>query len=139
MQSLHKSVDGIETTSRKSKRKYKDFDWREKNRFTNIPKPEHKFEKKDYLAERRNNQSNQSETRTEAKKKINWDSEMKNLDGNEKVTHVKEKARVLEEEARKREQLLKYNNNDQVSGRNEINDMIIDSIKAKIALLDNID
>ena len=139
---LNKSQDSSLSSARQhtsTKPKYKDFDWREKNRFMNIPKPEHNFKKRDYLVEKRNEKANQSETRSEYRKHINWEDEIKKLEGDDRVNLVKEKARILEREAMKREQLMKVNSSDQTSDRNEINDMIIDSIKAKIALLDNID
>jgi len=131
------NMDEKEHTEQK-KPKYKDFDWREKNRIVEIPKPEHKFIKKDYLTEKRIQRTNQSETRSEQKKHIDWETELNKFEGDDKVFHMKEKARMLEQEALKKEQLMKVNKGDHVSGRNEINDMIIDSIKAKIALLDYI-
>lgn len=130
---------GQRGTERKAKRKYKDFDWREKNRFASIPKPPKEFKKIDYLAEARSHATADGESRTEYRRP-NWQAEASKFEGDDKIFHMKEKARLLEEEAIKREQLMNLNNGGGgVNDRNEINDMIIDSIKAKIALLDNIE
>ena len=109
------------------KAKGKDFDWREKNRLIEIPKPPKQIIMTDYLADQRIKKTNNEEVASAY-------SHMRYPQGD-----LKEKARILEQEAYKKEQLMKVNKGDQVSTRNEINDLIIDSIKAKIALLDNIE
>lgn len=74
---LHQSSDDILKTGHK---KHKDFDWRAMNRFVEIPKPEHKFVKKDYLTEERIKKGDNYEVKSEFKKNINWDQEIgKNL------------------------------------------------------------
>lgn len=135
-------LDGHESEAKYSERKkpkYKDFDWREKNRFYEIPKPPKEIKKVDYLAEKRNQRNNDHEVRSEVRKPHRWEDEMNKFEGDAKIYHMKEKARQLEQEALKKEQLMKVTQGDHVSERNQVNDMIIDSIKAKIALLDNIE
>ena len=72
-------------------------------------------------------------------KRNNWEAEINKFDGEERINYMKEKARVIEEEAMRKEQYLNHGEGSTAEGRNEVNDMIIDSIKAKIALLDNIE
>lgn len=123
-----KMVSDTETINKKfSARKAKDFNWREKNRLIDIPKPPKDIKTVDYLADQRVKKSNNEEVAS-AYSHLRYPQD-----------NLKERARILEQEAMKKEQLMKVNKGDQVSTRNEINDLIIDSIKAKIALLDNIE
>lgn len=123
-----KLASDTETINKKfSARKAKEFNWREKNRLIDIPKPPKEIKKVDYLADQRAKKGNSEEVASAY--------------SHARYPHddLKEKARILEHEAMRKEQLMKVNNGDHVSARNEINDLIIDSIKAKIALLDNIE
>mmetsp|Transcript_12988 Transcript_12988/g.14938 ORF Transcript_12988/g.14938 Transcript_12988/m.14938 type:complete len:586 (-) Transcript_12988:8-1765(-) len=123
-----KMVSDTDSINKKySAKKHKEFDWRQKNRLIDIPKPPMENKSIDYLAQQRN-KTNQNETSTSH-------SHQRFLQGSD----LKEKARLLEQEAIKKEQLMKANKDDQVSARNEVNDLIIDSIKAKIELLDQIE
>ena len=72
-------------------------------------------------------------------KRNDWKKELEKFDGDDKINYMKEKARILEEEALRKEQYMKFDQQSTTENRNEVNDLIIDSIKAKIALLDNID
>ena len=72
-------------------------------------------------------------------KQNDWENEINKFEGEERINYMKEKARHIEEVALRKEQHLKHGDHQTTEDRNEVNDMIIDSIKAKIALLDNID
>jgi hypothetical protein len=134
---LSASVDHSIADSSSRRPKYKNFDWREKNRFVDVPKPQKEFRRIDYLQEFKARKSNQ-DTRSEHKAH-NWENELHKFEGDERIYHMTEKARMLEEGAYKKEMLMKANKDDSANDRTQVNDMIIDSIKAKIALLDNID
>lgn len=73
----------------------------------------------------------------------NWNKDLHNdqLSQRDKVERVKEKARVIEERAMQREQLLLLGvptTQGTVNDTIEVNDMLIDAIKAKLAILDEI-
>jgi hypothetical protein len=135
---LNSSMDNsIAAQSTNKRRKAKDFDWREKNRFVDVPKPPKDFVKIDYLNEFKHKKSTK-DTRSQHKS-LNWDNELSKYDGEDRIYYMKEKARMLEEQAMKKERLMNVNHDDTTYDRAEVNDLIIDSIKAKIALLDNIE
>ncbi|CAI2361078.1 unnamed protein product [Moneuplotes crassus] len=126
------------SAGRRSPRRHKknDVDWRSMNRIVGIPKPEKNFVKINYL--KRSSRKEPEEHHSEYKQN-DWDSEIKKYDGEDRISYMKEKARAIEEVALRKEQHLKHGQHQSTEDRNEVNDMIIDSIKAKIALLDNID
>jgi archaellin len=137
---LNSSIAGsVPDSNSISKPRYKNFDWREKNRFVDVPKPPKEFKKLDYLSEMRTKKGTIDESRSEIRKVNNWDEEVNKFEGDDRITYMKGKARYLEQEALRKEQLMKVNQGDNADERNEVNNMIIDSIKAKIALLDNIE
>ena len=70
-----------------------------------------------------------------------WEKELKDnaLAHADKVELIKGKAKQLEESARRREQLARLQQSEMtMSEQNEINDIYIESIKAKLAVLKNI-
>lgn len=136
---LNMSANNSVAESSGVKKKYKDFDWREKNRFVGVPKPEKEFVKIDYLQEMRQRRGSTDDVKSEVRRAYNWEEEVNKFEGDDRINYMKEKARMIEEEALKKEQLMKVNKTDASENRNEVNDLIIDSIKAKIALLDNIE
>lgn len=60
------------------------------------------------------------------------------MNNKDKYEYIKSQAKLLEEEADRKELMLKVNNNseEQAKGTSEVNDYIIDSIKAKLSILD---
>jgi hypothetical protein len=52
---------------------------------------------------------------------------------------IKERARKIEENAMRKEQMIKMGNKNTVEDTCEVNDMLIDAIKTKLAILDRID
>lgn len=104
-----------------------------------VPKPETKREGHavDWLAERRAKRDN-----TDTKSRLNhshaWKTiaEMDNLDETDKAQLLKSKARLLEENAQRREQMNKLQGAT-MEGTVEVNEMLIDAIESKLSLLDN--
>lgn len=72
---------------------------------------------------------------------MQWQHDIKDekLSMREKYERVSEKVRKLEGEAKRKEQLLivQRRNND-VDETNEVTDMLVDAIKAKLAILEGI-
>eukprot|EP00826_Nyctotherus_ovalis_P009449 TRINITY_DN12500_c0_g1_i10.p1 TRINITY_DN12500_c0_g1~~TRINITY_DN12500_c0_g1_i10.p1 ORF type:complete len:423 (-),score=173.64 TRINITY_DN12500_c0_g1_i10:91-1359(-) len=90
----------------------------------------------DYLQELRYKR----ELNNEAAKSPNldWHTDLKNdkLNSNEKYSLLMEKAKLIEEQARRKEQLLQVKG--QVDLNENVSDMFIDAIKAKLAILENL-
>ncbi|CAI2359035.1 unnamed protein product [Moneuplotes crassus] len=131
---LYKRNHSVEARSPRRNRK-NDPDWRSMNRIVGPPKPEKSFVKIDYL---KRSYRDKPDEHSEYKQN-DWKSEIRKYDGEDRINYMKEKARTIEELALRKEKHLKLLDQDTNEERNEVNDMIIDSIKAKIALLDNID
>ena len=55
----------------------------------------------------------------------------------QKYAKIKEKARLLEETAKRKEQMMAIGDGGQIESKGEVNDMIVESIKAKLAILDD--
>jgi hypothetical protein len=55
----------------------------------------------------------------------------------ERYDILRDKARVLEERARQKEQMIRVKKD--MGGESEINEMLVESIKAKLSILDNLD
>lgn len=96
------------------------------------------LQKKDYLAEMR-----KLKERSKAKRaKYDWTNDIhdKNLNSIEKYNKVVEKADLIEEQARRKEQMLRAKGGaekDPDMGE-VVSDMFIDAIKAKLAVLENL-
>ena len=89
-----------------------------------------------YLKEIREKNKNLHTNKAEAWKK---DLESKDIPTSERYERVLEKAALLEEEAKRREKLLRVQQvKDPVEMQNGINDQYINSIKAKIAVLQDL-
>ena len=107
---------------------------------TNRKPPKHKGKSKriDYLQEMKKNRG----YRTSSKRKIKLDKEIleKTEGGNlEQIKNYKTKVDRIEQEAyRKEQQLEKKQNGGSIKDTFEVSDMLLDTIKAKLALLDTI-
>ena len=60
------------------------------------------------------------------------------LSEKEKYEMIKEKAKAIEEDAKRREKILAVRSQNSVDDTIEVNDMLIDAIKAKLSILDDI-
>ena len=110
------------------------------------PKPEKKI---DYLEEFRNekekkNSSDKNENNEEQlnNNTIKWEKAMNNNKGNliENINYVKEKAKVLDDNLKKKEKVLKLNGGIEKNPEmgQKISDLLIDSIEAKLSILSKV-
>ena len=110
------------------------------------PKPEKKI---DYLEEFRNekekkNSSDKNENNEEQlnNNTIKWEKAMNNNKGNliENINYVKEKAKVLDDNVKKKEKVLKLNGGIEKNPEmgQKISDLLIDSIEAKLSILSKV-
>ena len=63
------------------------------------------------------------------------DLEDKNLSVADKSMRIKNKVRAIESQLGRKEEMIKINSKDFVSESKEVNSMLIDALKARIALL----
>jgi hypothetical protein len=98
----------------------------------------HQFVKKDYLTEIRI--KNQDVERQEVNKAELWQNEItKNqMNDQEKVDFVKLKSHQAEQEMLRKEKLMKLNNVSSIEDTKKINGILIDSIKTKLSLLNDL-
>ena len=71
----------------------------------------------------------------------NWEKYLKdeNLNKNEKYTSVMNRAQIMENQAKMKEKVASFNSKGiDIDVENEINELYVDSIKAKIALLEKL-
>ena len=110
------------------------------------PKPEKKI---DYLEEFRNekekkNSSDKNENNEEQlnNNTIKWEKAMNNNKGNliENINYVKEKAKILDDNVKKKEKVLKLNGGIEKNPEmgQKISDLLIDSIEAKLSILSKV-
>jgi len=114
------------------KRKWK------KNPMVPEPPPRPEPKKVDYLAERRKVRESQQKNMSFAFKKIDLDQEF-NSASNTDPEELRKKAAEVEKEARRQEaKILAYKSQDQqaLEASSQVNDMLISSIRAKLALLE---
>ena len=89
--------------------------------------------------ERRINQADSYSVRLEDGKEEGWwvkDLEDKNLSVADKSMRIKNKVRAIESQLGRKEEMIKINSKDFVSESKEVNSMLIDALKARIALLE---
>ena len=71
-------------------------------------------------------------------KEYNWDKMLKNRNLAENLEKIKQKAEVLENQAKMNEKLLNNNGKDDIELQQKVSDCLIDAINAKLSILDNI-
>lgn len=100
------------------------------------PSNQHPFIKHDYLSQirQKSNKNNKSQLYDIEQ----WQNEItKNkLTEKERMEYIKLKAAKMEEEMTRKERMAKVNNSPSMSEAKQINGLLVDSIKAKLALLD---
>ena len=103
-----------------------------------IPKPEPKREpvKVDWLAERRNKRGDDTKSHMSHSQAWRTIADKHDLDDNSKAQLLKTKAKLLEEQAQRKEQMNKVKGST-MEGTVEVNEMLIDAIESKLSLLDN--
>jgi len=95
----------------------------------------------DYLTEMRLEKDKERNNNVSQRKhrEYNWDKMLKN--GNnivENLEIIRQKAEVLENQAKMNEQLLNNSGNDDLELQQKVSDCLIDAINAKLSILDNI-
>ena len=103
-----------------------------------IPQPEHKKQPVhvDWLADRRKKRQDDDSTHLNQSQAWRSIADNKDLDDNAKAQLLKTKARLLEENAQRKEQMNKIAGAT-MEGTVEVNEMLIDAIESKLSLLDN--
>ena len=96
----------------------------------------------DYLTEMRlekiKNEDRNHNTSQRKYKPYNWDKMLKNGNLAENVEKIKQKAEHLESQAKMNEKLLNNNKGNNVDLQQKVSNYLIDAIKAKLSILDNI-
>lgn len=103
-----------------------------------LPKPEQKKEPKkiDWLGDKRKQRQDQSKNSLNQSQAWKIISEKPDMDENTKVHLLKTKARLLEENAQRVEQMNKVRGST-MEGTVEVNELLINAIESKLSLLDN--
>ena len=93
----------------------------------------------DYLTEMRLEKDKERNNNVSQRKhkEYNWDKMLKNGNLVENLEKVRQKAEVLENQAKMNEQLLNHNGDD-IELQQKVSDCLIDAINAKLSILDNI-
>ena len=96
----------------------------------------------DYLTEMRlekvKNEERNHNTSQRKYRPYNWDKMLKNGNLVENVEIIKQKAEILENQAKMNEKLLNSNNENDINLQQKVSNYLIDAIKAKLSILDNI-
>ena len=71
-------------------------------------------------------------------KEYNWDQMLKKGNLSENLEKIRQKAQVLENQAKMNEQLLNNSGKDDIELQQKVSDCLIDAINAKLSILDNI-
>ena len=93
----------------------------------------------DWLKEQRmKRQEEEKDGRVRGSPKSEWKKDINSTDlsKKEKYELVRERVRVLEETAKRKEQILAVTKNGTIDQNDQVNDMIYESIKAKLSILD---
>lgn len=108
-----------------------------------VPKPAPKKEAQviDWLQERRKKRQEDfadgRETHSSPLRNWNKDIEEQHLNQQEKYAYIKERTKQLEEDARRKEEMITLAKAGTIEDRDKINDMIFESIKAKLNILED--
>ena len=102
----------------------------------------HKPKKKlpDYLTEMRLEKDRERNNNISQRKhkEYNWDQMLKKGNLSENLEKIRQKAQVLENQAKMNEQLLNNSGKDDIELQQKVSDCLIDAINAKLSILDNI-
>ena len=94
----------------------------------------------DYLTEMRLEKDKERNNNVSQRKhkEYNWDKMLKNGNLAENLEKIRQKAEVLENQAKMNEKLLNTSGNDDIELQQKVSDCLIDAINAKLSILDNI-
>ena len=118
-------------------RKKKKVNWNMENPMIPKPQPKREGYLVDYLGHQRRKRESSSVPRTHAGDWKNVQS-ISGLNEAQKVYLIKEKARLIEDNAKRKEQMIKITGSPDIRDACEVNDMLIDAIEAKLSLLEDI-
>ena len=108
-----------------------------------VPKPQQKKDivVADWLMERRKKRDEEIKdgvgVKTDPVKNWNKEIEVNHLNQQERYDYIKEKTKQLEEEARRKEEIITIAKSGTIEDRDKVNDMIFESIKAKLSILED--
>lgn len=113
--------------------------WKE-NPMVPKPQPKKEIQVVDWLMERRKKRDEEIKDGVDVKGSPvkNWTKEIETnqLNQQEKYDYIKEKTKLLEEEARRKEKIITIAKSGTIEDRDKVNDMIFESIKAKLSILE---
>ena len=94
----------------------------------------------DYLTEMRLEKDRERNNNISQRKhkEYNWDQMLKKGNLSENLEKIRQKAQVLENQAKMNEQLLNNSGKDDIELQQKVSDCLIDAINAKLSILDNI-
>ena len=94
----------------------------------------------DYLTEMRLEKDKERNNNVSQRKhkEYNWDKMLKNGNLVENLEKIRQKAEVLENQAKMNEKLLNTSGNDDIELQQKVSDCLIDAINAKLSILDSI-
>lgn len=114
--------------------------WKE-NPMVPKPKPKKEAEVVDWLMQKRRvrEEDKQEGRQVKTSPNRNWQKEIedKKLSQQEKYDYIKEKAKQLETEAKRKEEIITIAKSGTIEDRDQVNEMIFESIKAKLSILEN--
>ena len=94
----------------------------------------------DYLTEMRLEKDRERNNNASQRKhkEYNWDKMLKNGNLTENLAKIRQKAEVLEKQAKMNEKLLNNSGGDDIELQQKVSDCLMDAISAKLSILDNI-
>lgn len=111
--------------------------WKE-NTMIPKPKPQKEVKVQDWLQDRRKNREEEGRDGARTSPIRHWQKEIDgaHLNQQEKYEFIKERTKQLEEEAKRKEKIITIAQGGTMEDRDQINEMIFESIKAKLNILE---
>ena len=128
----HMSDDGVEANKRK-------LNWPTRPSVQKPPPEKRAAPSVDWLKEQRLKREEEAKQGMKQRAK-DWERHLadQKLSEKERYELIKEKAKAIEADAKRRERILAVKSTSNVDDTVEVNDMLIDAIKAKLSILDDI-
>lgn len=138
--SVDKAVGSDAASQSNHKRKRYQMKPLDEKRYSYMPSPDdkHPFVKKDYLVEQR--VKYQDIEKPETNKIEMWQSDVsKNkMNDHEKISYIQLKSSQIDEEVSRKEKMMKICNSSSIDDTKKMNGILIDSIKTKLSLLNDL-
>ena len=113
--------------------------WKE-NPMVPKPKPKKDINVSDWLEDRRIKREQREKEGIRKGSPVNhWKKEIENhhLNQQERYDYIKERTKQLEDDARRKEEMITIAKSGTIQDRDQVNDMIFESIKAKLSILED--